>query len=79
MSKVEDTLRGIVGIIVGIFVIAILFTKIFTVNESLGFGIAFLGIWMLILSYDIKNFNKIESTLYFIVFSVNNHRTILIL
>jgi uncharacterized membrane protein HdeD (DUF308 family) len=71
MSKVEDTLRGIVGIIVGIFVIAILFTKIFTVNESLGFGIAFLGIWMLILSYDIKNFNKIESALYFILFLVS--------
>jgi uncharacterized membrane protein HdeD (DUF308 family) len=71
MSKVEDTLRGIVGIIVGIFVIAILFTKSFTLNESLGFGIVFLGIWMLILSYDIKNFNKVESALYFILFLVS--------
>jgi hypothetical protein len=71
MSRAEDTLRGIVGIIVGIFVIAILFTKSFTLNESLGFGIAFLGIWMIILSYDIKNYNKIESTIYFILFLVS--------
>lgn len=71
MSRAEDTLRGIVGIIVGIFVIAILFTKSFTINESLGLGIAFIGIWMLILSYDIKNFNKIESALYFILFLVS--------
>jgi uncharacterized membrane protein HdeD (DUF308 family) len=71
MSRAEDTLRGIVGIIVGIFVIAILFTKSFTLNESLGFGIAFLGIWMLILSYDTKNYNKIESTIYFILFLVS--------
>lgn len=41
MSKVEDTLRRIVGIIVGIFVIAILFTKSLTLNESLGFGTSF--------------------------------------
>jgi hypothetical protein len=68
MSKAEDILRGIIAIIVGIFVIAILFTKNFSVNESIGIGIAFLGIWMLILSYDLKNYNKIESALYFILF-----------
>jgi uncharacterized membrane protein HdeD (DUF308 family) len=71
MSKAEDTLRGIVAIIVGIFVIAILFTKNFTVNESIGLGIAFLGIWMLILSFDVKNYNKIESALYFILFLIS--------
>jgi uncharacterized membrane protein HdeD (DUF308 family) len=71
MTRSEDTLRGIIAIIVGIFVIAILFTKNFTANESLGIGTAFLGLWMLILSFDIKNFNKIESTLYFILFLVS--------
>lgn len=71
MSSAEDTLRGIVAIIVGILVIAILFTKNFSINESLGIGIAFLGIWILILSYDVKNFNKLESTLYFIIFLVS--------
>jgi len=71
MSRAEDTLRGIIAIVVGIFVIAILFTKNFTINESIGIGIGFLGIWMLVLSYDVKNFNKIESTLYFILFLVS--------
>ncbi|HML04738.1 MAG TPA: DUF308 domain-containing protein [Methanobacterium sp.] len=71
MSRAEDTLRGIIAIIVGIFVIAILFTKNFTINESIGIGIAFLGVWMLVLSYDVKNFNRFESTLYFILFLVS--------
>lgn len=68
MSRAEDTLRGIIAIIVGIFVIAILFTKNFTVYESIGIGIVFLGIWMLILSYDIKNFSKLEGVLFIILF-----------
>lgn len=68
MSRAEDTLRGIIAIIVGIFVISILFTKNFTVYESIGIGIIFLGLWMLILSYDIKNFSKLESVLFIILF-----------
>ena len=71
MSRAEDTLRGIIAIVVGIFVIAILFTKNFTINESIGIGIGFLGIWMLVLSYDIKHFNKYESALYFILFLIS--------
>lgn len=71
MSRAEDTLRGIVAIIIGIFVIAILFTKNFTINESIGIGVTFLGIWMLILSYDVKNYNNIESALYFILFLIS--------
>ncbi|WP_414468542.1 DUF308 domain-containing protein [Methanobacterium sp. ACI-7] len=71
MSKAEDTLRGIIAIIVGVFLISILFTKIFTINQSLGMGIAFLGIWMLVLSYDMKEFNRNESILYFILFLIS--------
>ena len=65
MSIAEDTLRGIFAIIVGIFVITLLFTKNFTANESMGIGIAFLGIWMLIISYNIKKYNEIESISFF--------------
>ena len=64
----EDTLRGIVAIIVGTFIISIISTKNFTLNESIGMGTVFLGIWMLILSYNIKDFNKMESAIYFILF-----------
>ncbi len=71
MTRAEDTLRGIITIIAGIFVIAILFTKNYIPSESIGIGIAFLGIWMLILSYDIKSYNKIESIIYFIFFLVS--------
>jgi len=68
MSQGTDTLRGIIAIIVGIFVIAYPFTKIYTANESLGIGIAFLGVWFLILSYDARIFSKIESVLYLLLF-----------
>ncbi|MGB9980048.1 DUF308 domain-containing protein [Methanobacterium sp.] len=71
MSKAEDTLRGIIAIITGVFVISTLYIKIFTVNQSLAIGIGFLGIWMLILSYDLKNFNKFESTMYLILFLIS--------
>ena len=68
MSQSTDTLRGIIAIVVGIFVIAYPFTKIYTINESIGIGIAFLGIWFLILSYSALIYSKLESMLYFLLF-----------
>jgi len=68
MSQGTDTLRGIIAIVVGIFVIAYPFTNIYTINQSIGIGIAFLGIWFLILGYDTINYSKLESILYFLLF-----------
>ncbi len=68
MDGSKDTLRGIIAIVVGIFVIAYPFTKIYTMNQSIGIGIAFLGLWFLILSYDVRNYSKIESLIYLLLF-----------
>lgn len=68
MSRATDTLRGIIAIMVSIFVIVSPYVKIYTLNESMGIGIAFLGLWMLILSYDVKDYSKNESIVYFLLF-----------
>lgn len=70
MDSGTDTLRGIIAIVVGIFVIAYPFTKIYTINESIGIGIAFLGVWFLILGYNIRNYSKIESIIYLLLFFI---------
>ncbi len=71
MTSSTDTLRGIIAIAVGIFVIAYPFTKIYTINQSIGIGITFLGIWFLILSYNIRNYSKIESIIYLLLFLIS--------
>jgi len=71
MASSTDTLRGIIAIVVGIFVIAYPFTKIYTINESIGIGIAFLGIWFLILGYSVRNYSKIESVIYLLLFLIS--------
>ncbi len=71
MDSGTDILRGIIAIVVGIFVIAYPFTKIYTINESIGIGIAFLGIWFLILGYNIRNYSKIESVIFILLFLIS--------
>ena len=58
---------GIIAIIFGVFVISLLFINLFLLNQILGIGILFTGIWLLISSIDAYKYSKSESIVYLIL------------
>jgi uncharacterized membrane protein HdeD (DUF308 family) len=58
---------GIIAIILGVFVIALLFINLFTLIQIIGIGISFTGMWLLILSIANYKYNYNESIVYLIL------------
>ena len=58
MAEGNNALLGILAVILGILVIAFPLISVFTVSVLAGFGILFLGIWLLIQSFGVWDVNK---------------------
>lgn len=70
MSKLSnDTEKsaGIAALISGILLIILLFFHLFTFSQITGIGIAFIGIWLLLLSIDTYTYSRNESIVYLII------------
>jgi len=63
MAEGNNMLLGILAIILGILVIAFPLLSVFTASVLAGFGILFLGIWLLIQSFGVWNVSKAASVL----------------
>jgi uncharacterized membrane protein HdeD (DUF308 family) len=58
MAEGNNAVLGILAIILGILVIAFPLISVFTASVLAGFGILFLGIWLLIQSFGVWNVSK---------------------
>ena len=65
-SDIEKS-AGIAALIFGILVITLLFIHLYTLNQIVGIGISFIGVWLLLLSIDTYNYSKKESIVYIIL------------
>jgi len=66
ISNNTEKSLGIIALMLGVFVIALLFIDIFTFSQIIGIGISFIGVWLLILSIDTRKHSRIESIVYLI-------------
>ena len=70
MSKFSTDIEkssGIAALIFGILLFALLLVHLFTLNQIVGIGISFIGIWLLLLSIDTYYNSRIESIIYLII------------